>query len=590
MPASSRYSLVLLLLIGVLAALLASAVRDVWTLDPDAAAYVSLGRSLAQGQGYVLDGMPHGKYPPGLPVLLSLLMKPLGLEAYAAFHLSLVACLLLAVLGSAQLARQWGLSEGAALTLAAAVGFSQTLFDLSVRYLRTEVLFLALTVWAAVWLNRALSPHGRVRTALVAGLLIAAASATRLAGITLLVVPCWHLLRPATAGSRRRAGLALALGALFVACWLGRGQLLRTENPDAPDYTAEFTAAAPRDLTKTVPVDMPAIDAAGLVRRVTGNVRVLARASGVLLTNVDRSGELLAVGAALALAVLIGLATCLRGVGSLTAGRERQDAGLYLLATLALYLLWPFNQQERFYAPLLPWLLMCAGLGATLLWSRARTLSRHEQLRWLLPALAALILLALALRRSDHPVVFGRWSTGYSATLALLALAVAALAGWLRRAPLPALGPAALLAVVFLFAGAFAQERGLEWPAQVAAFEAHRQSQPTQGPRARIEVNPILEQVAAYLETETPEGAVLMTDVPKMLSILSGRRCVPFRYRISPPGLVTDGADLLFYTRELPELSALVDDSAASFPVALQLPPISDGNVTVRPVVYSLKR
>src|SRR5262245_6833511 len=130
MPAPDRPArLALLALLLALAPLLYAAIRPVWTIDPDASLYVSLARSLAAGDGYTLDGVPHTKYPPGLPILLSGVVRVAGPEAYAGFHAALVTALLLAVLLAYAVTRRLGYPPMAAWAVAAATGLSQTLFD-----------------------------------------------------------------------------------------------------------------------------------------------------------------------------------------------------------------------------------------------------------------------------------------------------------------------------------------------------------------------------------------------------------------------------------------------------------------------------
>ncbi|MBM3984533.1 MAG: hypothetical protein FJ296_02390, partial [Planctomycetes bacterium] len=154
MPRSALAALLFLLGIG-----LFTAIRPVWTIDPDAGLYVGLARSLAAGQGYGLDGIPHTKYPPGLPALLSLGVRASGPEGYATFHGLLVVALLAATGLAFVVSRQLGAPPGVALAIAAATGLSQTFFDLSVQYVRTEPLFLALSLAALACAWRAQRPE-----------------------------------------------------------------------------------------------------------------------------------------------------------------------------------------------------------------------------------------------------------------------------------------------------------------------------------------------------------------------------------------------------------------------------------------------
>ncbi|HEX5010813.1 MAG TPA: hypothetical protein VFY71_10455 [Planctomycetota bacterium] len=573
------------LLVIALGVALLTAIRPVWTIDPDAGLYVGLGRSLATGNGYVLDGTPHTKYPPGLPLLLSGLIGLGGAEAYGLFHAALAVALLAAVVLAHQVARQLGCSPGVALAVAAATGLSQTLFDLSIRYVRTEPLFLALSLGALLALWRSQRSGAGWGSAVLAAALVMAATLTRLAGVTLLVVPALALLRRgADARLRARAALVLLAGAAVVLAWQQRAAAVAREHPGAPDYSAEFFAAEPRDLTKTVRLDMPPLDGPALARRVAGNLDVMARAMAVLLTNVDRAGARLPLGVLALALVLTGLAVLSLRRG---ASPERRQACAYVAATLVLYLLWPFNQQERFYVPLLPLLLIAAGAGALALLDVARSAWTRPAARALLLSGAVLLLLVLALQRSDHPDVLGLWSFGYAGLL------VVGAGLWLlalRLPRLPEARPSAAIACAVLLAVPFLQVRLHAWPGTVAAFELRRAAHPQPGALARVDVDPRLEEVAVFLRDHTPPDTVLMTDVPSILAPLSGRRCIPFVYRVQPPEVATDGADLVFYTRELPDAAAVMDACAPRLEPVLQLQPLDLGGRVVTPTVYRVPR
>lgn len=571
-------------LLLILAGLLGSAVRPIWTIDPDASQYLSLGRSLAAGDGYALDGVPHTKYPPGLPLLLGGLSALGGPDAYGLFHAALVAALLTAVLLSHALARRLGYPPPVALAVAAAVGLSQTLFDLSVIYLRTEVLFLALSLAALLAILRALESGARWPSLLLAAALMLGATSVRLAGVTLLVVPILMLLRRgADRGIRMRALALVLVGLGAVLAWQSRSASILERFPGAADYGAEFQAAEPRDLAKVVRIDMPTLDAPALIRRVAGNLDVMARAMAVLLTNVDRAGARLPVG-------LLFLALVLAGLHRMwwrsQDAPERRAAAGYVLAAFALYLVWPFNQQERFYVPLLPLLLLAGGEGLLLCLDLARGVMRRSAGRMALIGGGAAVLSVLALQRSDHPTLLGRYSLGYAGLL------VAAGIVWLVGTRVVLKGKlsdprvALVWLLPLLFALPFGHKRFVEWPARKAAFAAHRAEHPQTGPLARIDVDLRLEQVAVYLRDETPPDTLVMTDVPRMLQILSGRRCVPFVYRLRPPAVLHDDADLVFYTRELAEAAAVLDAVAMRYTPVLQLAPVFDGEREVIPTVY----
>lgn len=574
-----RHVLTVLVLVAGLALL--SAIRPVWAIDPDAGLYVGLARSLAAGDGYALDGVPHTKYPPGLPFLLSLVVRIGGPEAYAGFHAVLVLALLASGGLAAEVARRLGAPPPVALAVALATLASQTLFDLSVTYVRSEAPFLALSLGALVCLWRAQQPGATAGIWVGAASLVAAATLTRLAGITLLAVPALVLVRRGVPPrSRAGAALVLAAGLAVIAAWQVRAADVARRHPGTPDYGSEFLAAEPRDLTKTVCLDLPRLDADSLRDRVAGNLEVMARAVAVLLSNVDRAGSRLVVG-------VLALALVLAGLAALGLRRDaspwQRQAAAYVAATLALYLVWPFNQQERFYVPLLPLLLLAAGNGLLHLRNlAARAWERPMARRTGLVASGALWLL-LAAQRSDHPVLFGRWSVAYAA---LLGTGIAGLALLTTLHRVPGLRPALALVAAALLALPWAQRRFVEWPADVADFEARRAANPQPGQLARVDVDPRLESVAIFLRDQTPAGTVLMTDVPSILQPLSGRRCIPFVYQRSPPQVAFGEADLVFYTRELPDAAAAMDAASAGLQPALQLEPVQHEGQLIQPTVW----
>jgi hypothetical protein len=591
----ARILLPTLILLGIV---LGSAIRSVWAIDPDASLYVGLGRSLAAGDGYALDGVPHTKYPPGLPLLLAGLTMVADAEAYALFHAGLVLALLVAAGLAGLVTRRLGYPPAVVLASVLAVACSQALFDLSVVYLRTEPLYMALSLAALLAIWRAQAPRSGAAAVGAAAALVVAAISVRLAGVTLLVVPAWALLQrsasrdrlavgssalPGHALRRGRAALILLAGLCAIGAWQVRAAAAAASHPDAIDYSAEFRAAEPRDLSKVVRIDMPPLDAHSLAQRVAGNADVMTRAMAVLLTNVDRAGARRPVGLLLTLLIAVGLYSMAGSPG------PRRDAALYVLATLGLYLVWPFNQQERFYVPLLPLLVLMAGEGLRRAWALAGRLVARPGGRAAVLLGGALILLLLAVQRSDYPVLLGRWSWSYAALLGTGLVGWIAVAAATRARSLPVLRPGLALAAAAVWLVPFAHLRWVEWPARVAAFEEHRRAQPQRGALARIDVDVRLERIAVFLRDETPADTLVMTDVPRMLQVMSGRRCVPFVYRVQPPEVLAGDADLLFYSREIPEAAAVMDAVAPGLQPALELEPLFDGVRSVTPTVYKAR-
>ncbi len=61
--------------VALIVAWFALAVSPAWLPTPDSALYLMLGRSIAQGHGYALDGHPHAYVPPGFPYMLAALER-----------------------------------------------------------------------------------------------------------------------------------------------------------------------------------------------------------------------------------------------------------------------------------------------------------------------------------------------------------------------------------------------------------------------------------------------------------------------------------------------------------------------------------
>jgi hypothetical protein len=60
-------------------------------------------------------------------------------------------------------------------------------------------------------------------------------------------------------------------------------------------------------------------------------------------------------------------------------------------------------------------------------------------------------------------------------------------------------------------------------------------------------------------------------------------------YRVQPPEVLAGDADLLFYSREIPEAAAVMDAVAPGLQPALELEPLFDGVRSVTPTVYKAR-
>jgi hypothetical protein len=59
---------------------------------PDSGLYMSLGRSLAEGQGFVYNGQTHTRYEPGLPLVIAASYRIFGPDRYAPVHVFILLC------------------------------------------------------------------------------------------------------------------------------------------------------------------------------------------------------------------------------------------------------------------------------------------------------------------------------------------------------------------------------------------------------------------------------------------------------------------------------------------------------------------
>ncbi|MBL9122690.1 MAG: hypothetical protein JNG90_03595, partial [Planctomycetaceae bacterium] len=165
--------------------LLAVQISSWWYPTPDACGYVSIARSLAQGGPATNLGSAQLWYSPGYPLLLA----PLFWLSERPFLLISILHWLLAtgfLLGCYRWVRQ--VTPEAAVVVS---GLAVVNLGVWVHFRRplSEIAFMCVAIWGATWLStlrqQTLAGQPRMRTALAAGLLIAAACLIRHAGFAL---------------------------------------------------------------------------------------------------------------------------------------------------------------------------------------------------------------------------------------------------------------------------------------------------------------------------------------------------------------------------------------------------------------------
>jgi hypothetical protein len=182
-------------------------VSSIWLPTPDSALYLMLGRSLAHGHGYALDGQPHAYVPPGYPLFLAALER-IGLGSMFCLNLAMGVIGLLSVWMSYRLVGELA-SRPVAFVVAALLGFNSLLHAMSSLQL-SDMPFTLLVLIGLYGFVRGLRGE---KWALEWGTLAMLASCwVRVAGVALAVAcACGLLLQPRSTSRLRVAGNVVAL-------------------------------------------------------------------------------------------------------------------------------------------------------------------------------------------------------------------------------------------------------------------------------------------------------------------------------------------------------------------------------------------
>src|SRR5688500_15495520 len=63
-----------------------------WRVAPDSGLYMSLGRNLAEGHGFVYHGQTHTRFEPGLPLVIAASYRVFGPDRYAPILVFILVC------------------------------------------------------------------------------------------------------------------------------------------------------------------------------------------------------------------------------------------------------------------------------------------------------------------------------------------------------------------------------------------------------------------------------------------------------------------------------------------------------------------
>lgn len=348
----SRPMLVLVVALGVAAIVYMLALTPFIGDGYDDARYITLARSLAEGKGYRLLSMPdmplETKYPPGWPLLLSLVwrIRPF----FPANGVWFKGMSVLFTLGCVAVVYGWlrwrDGNEGKALLIALLTLFSPHVFGYGTSAFSEMAFafFSLLALWlVGVWQKR---PFPTFRRTLITALVVAFTLYLRMFGLALVVATLFYLLQ-----TRRDKQVMLLVGLIlvFVAPLLLRNYLVNQNSP----YVQEFW------LKSMEQPELGRITAVDLILRVVNNMRAYLLAglpgaifpSQVPLTYVNMPAALRIGAPWLGIDILLAMLVAGGLIGQILFRHALSD--WYVAAYLGMALLWPW-EPTRFMVPLIP--------------------------------------------------------------------------------------------------------------------------------------------------------------------------------------------------------------------------------------------
>jgi hypothetical protein len=483
------------------------AYRRVETYHPDSSTYVVLSENLAQGKGYVFDGRPHTRFPPGLPMLLAA-WSSVGDGSYgSAVRLMPIFGLvgLLASFFLIQRVESWPIAILACLWLAT----SPEYFRLATRHIWSDLPYFALAALTLLLADHLRQGSGRWRVPVAAGLAVAMVAAVmmRSAGIALIaafgatIAHTWRAL-----DRRARAGLLAAVtSAGLVQAWWSNWTRSREVSEYAgaymQSYAAQFLLKDPQE---------PELGVAGLAD-LAGRAGYFASAQLTRFTQLLIPAPWLDV-LWFSPLVLIPAFLLLVGIGSSFRRGRSPLLAWYVLAYLGLYSLWPFDEGARFMLPIFPLMFLFAWRGLRLTLDRLQRHPTPGERRVVLLALATITATAgLAYLQRDRP---GRQAL--AAVLFWVVLLVFTTAYSRRGRPAPSnarvwITGGLVLATAVMTAGLIAQVKLARENLTGAATASSR----------------TLTRAAAWLRSQPDDGPV-MAQQAAILHRLSGRHVASF--------------------------------------------------------------
>jgi len=331
------------------------------TMQSDSGWFMALGRSLAHGEGYAIDGVRHRAYPPVFPLMLAA-VHSLSRGDYRPEKLVMVGLSLGVVLGS-----YWLFSQRFAgwrrLVLVVLMALSPSLVRRTA-YLLTDVGGLCFAVlFVAAWNRFWRGPDRRGAFGAVALGALALGALTRLAGLFFYAACVAWLARPSVWRGERRRGLLFAALFLSIAVPAAVGWGLWVCSP------TEKGSATYADYVRDDVLDGHSPLSA------EGGRMLLAKLPGTMYNQVCLAARAV-VGQGLGLGrggwTLLLLPTLL--VGVIWRMRRPEPQEYAFIAFSVLMILWPSPQGPRLWLPAVPLILgyLADGLERTAEWLARR--------------------------------------------------------------------------------------------------------------------------------------------------------------------------------------------------------------------------
>ncbi len=342
-----------------------------WKFTMDSAMYITLGKSIATGQGFKYMGYPHIKYPFFLPLMLSPIILFFGYN----FLLMRLLIVSMGVISVFLIYRWFRQSEGCfwAIVLMVLTGLAYPMVVECTRIL-SDLPYMCLSLLALVFIRKySTEQRWFSLTACLAVVFILAAYFTRIVGLSLGVGAAASLLF--YSGWRKNIALngkkTLFVGLIFVAAvsgWFFRNYIILTDSDrltpvlrEGVSYERELVIPSPSDprpnritwaqLAERVRENANYYE--GLLRDIISGRRWDTRLSAIIISLMILSGFLW------------------------TAVRKRTVIEYYISIYMVIYLLWTSIQGERFLVPILPFLFYYFFVPIRLLGTLLHFVSKH---------------------------------------------------------------------------------------------------------------------------------------------------------------------------------------------------------------------